>query len=72
MDPSLENRIRERAYEIWIAHGCVDGQAHRHWLEAERQVLANVTNSLAGNGSGPKKRRSPVRAKRTKRLKAAS
>jgi hypothetical protein len=24
---SLENRIRERAYAIWTAHGCIDGQA---------------------------------------------
>ena len=27
MDQSLENRIRERAYEMWTAHGCVHGQA---------------------------------------------
>src|SRR5262252_6031532 len=27
MDQSLENRIRERAYEIWTAHGYVHGQA---------------------------------------------
>jgi Protein of unknown function (DUF2934) len=27
MDQSLENRIRERAYEMWTTHGCVHGQA---------------------------------------------
>jgi hypothetical protein len=26
MDHGLENRIRERAYEIWAAHGYVHGQ----------------------------------------------
>jgi hypothetical protein len=26
MDQSLENGIRERAYEIWTAHGCVHGK----------------------------------------------
>lgn len=27
MDQSLKNRISERAYEIWAAHGRADGQA---------------------------------------------
>ena len=40
MDHSLENRIRERAYEIWAAHGYVHGQADQHWLAAEREILA--------------------------------
>jgi hypothetical protein len=32
MDQNLENRIRERAYGIWAAHGCMHGQAEQHWL----------------------------------------
>jgi Protein of unknown function (DUF2934) len=40
MDQSLENRIRERAYEIWTADSCVHGQADQHWLAAEREILA--------------------------------
>src|SRR5262249_29676757 len=43
MDQNLENRIRERAYEIWTAHGCMHGQADQHWLAAEREVLATST-----------------------------
>ena len=43
MDHSLENRIRERAYEIWTAHGYVHGQADQHWLAAEREILAAST-----------------------------
>ena len=27
MDQSVENRIRERAYEMWTAHGCVHGKS---------------------------------------------
>jgi Protein of unknown function (DUF2934) len=54
MDQSLENRIRERAYEMWTAHGCMHGQAERHWLAAEREVLATSTAGLAGK-SDPKK-----------------
>jgi hypothetical protein len=46
MDQSLENRIRERAYEIWAAHGYVHGQADQHWLAAEREILAASTVAL--------------------------
>jgi hypothetical protein len=48
MDQSLENRIRERAYEMWTAHGRVHGQAEQHWLAAERELLATSTAVLAG------------------------
>ena len=40
MDNALKARIRERAYEIWNAAGCPEGEAERHWLMAEREVLA--------------------------------
>lgn len=39
MDPILIERIRERAYLIWCASGCPDGQADQHWLAAEREIL---------------------------------
>jgi hypothetical protein len=72
MDRTLESRIRERAYEIWTAHGCVDGQADHHWLAAEREILAAVTIPLAHNSASEKKKRqSRIRAK-TKTLKVAS
>jgi len=45
---SPENRIRERAHEIWTAHGCIDGQADEHWLAAEREILTESTATLAG------------------------
>jgi hypothetical protein len=73
MDQTLESRIRERAYEIWAAHGCVDGQADQHWLAAEREILAAVTIPLARNRAPEKKKRqSPIRAKTSKTLKVAS
>jgi len=46
MDHSLENRIRERAYELWNAHGGLHGQADQHWLAAEREVLAASTAAI--------------------------
>jgi hypothetical protein len=73
MDQNLEDRIRERAYEIWTAHGCVDGQADQHWLAAEREILARATNALVGNSAPHKKKRRPTaRAKTSRTLRAAS
>jgi Protein of unknown function (DUF2934) len=62
MDRTLENRIRERAYEMWTAHGCVHGQAEQHWLAAERELLATSMAILAK--PDPKKNpRSSARSK---------
>jgi hypothetical protein len=71
MDQSLENRIRERAYEIWAADGYVHGQADQHWLAAEREILAASTVALVREPAAQKKRRSPARSKTTKTLAVA-
>jgi hypothetical protein len=42
MEPTLEHRIRQRAYEIWDARGRADGSADEHWLAAEREVLSSL------------------------------
>jgi hypothetical protein len=55
MNKSLENRIRERAYEIWTAHGCMHGQAEQHWLAAEQEMLATSTAVLVDKPSPKKK-----------------
>ena len=68
MDHSLENRIRERAYEIWASHGYVHGQADQHWLAAEREILAASTAALAGKLAPKKKQRSQARSKTVKTL----
>jgi DUF2934 family protein len=47
---NLENRIRQRAYEIWTAHGCINGQADQHWLAAEREILIAVKQNLQQKG----------------------
>jgi hypothetical protein len=40
MEQALEQRIRQRAYEIWDAVGRPQGASELHWLAAEREVLA--------------------------------
>jgi hypothetical protein len=71
MDHSLENCIRERAYEIWVAHDRVHGQADQHWLAAEREILAASTAALGREPAPQKKRRSRARSKSARTLKSA-
>jgi hypothetical protein len=71
MDQSLEKRIRERAYHMWIAHGCEHGQAEQHWLTAEREVLATSTAVLAGNPNLKKRPRSSARSKAARTIARA-
>jgi len=73
MNDNLENRIRERAYEIWTAHGCMEGQADQHWLAAEQEILATPPTPPARKRVPPtKKRRPPARAKKPITLKPVS
>jgi len=71
MDKSLENRIRERAFEMWTADGCADGQAKQHWLAAEREILATSATALAREPVPKKKRTSPARSKIARTLARA-
>jgi len=39
MDPTdRENRVRQRAHEIWEHEGRTDGQEQEHWARAERDI----------------------------------
>jgi hypothetical protein len=42
----LEQSIRERAYQLWIAGGCQDGHAEAHWLAAQREILSASFNTI--------------------------
>ena len=33
-----EQRVRERAYEIWQRAGCPEGKAVEHWQQAEAET----------------------------------
>ena len=66
---SLEQRIRERAYEIWSAEGRADGRANEHWLAAEREVLGSEVGRAAAQEAAIV-RKSPSRARRGSRRAA--
>ena len=40
MSHEVEQRIRERAYELWALSGYPHGQDEDHWCAAEREVIA--------------------------------
>jgi hypothetical protein len=69
MDQGLEQRIRQRAYEIWDALGRPDGDSGAHWLAAEREVLAAfigpVVSAKRGRQVKATPRKSPRKAKLT-------
>jgi hypothetical protein len=35
-----EQRVQERAYEIWVRTGRPEGEAMEHWLQAEAETAA--------------------------------
>lgn len=42
MTVDVEQRIRDRAYAIWLDEGCPEGRDADHWLKAERAILAET------------------------------
>jgi len=42
MSVDVEQRIRDRAYTIWLEQGRPHGQDGDHWLQAERDVAAEA------------------------------
>ena len=38
MDKQSEEKIRERAYELWMRHGSLPGRADEYWYQAEREI----------------------------------
>jgi Protein of unknown function (DUF2934) len=68
---NLEQAIRERAYHLWIAAGCPEGNSDAYWLDAQRELLASsvepVGAAKAKTRAGKKstdKLKAPARSKR--------
>ncbi len=38
MTDDRENRIRDRAFELWQQEGSLDGRSLGHWLQAEKEI----------------------------------
>ena len=49
--PSRMARIAQRAHEIYEARGGLDGKAMDDWLQAEREIDAEIEAANAGKPS---------------------
>lgn len=50
MNNDLEQKIRERAYQLWMQDGCPSGQDDEYWYRAEREIRAD-TGGFLGSGA---------------------
>ena len=55
------DRVRERAYFLWLEEGCPDGEAERHWLAAETRLESDPVERkrVEGEPPGEPKERAP-------------
>ncbi len=72
---SLQEAIRERAYQLWIADGRPEGNPDNYWLNAQREMLTHsadraVTNHSAEVAMKPSKTANVARPKKSKRSAA--
>jgi hypothetical protein len=66
----LEQSIRERAYQLWLADGQPEGSADVHWLNAQREILAtslSLTEAAASPSAPSASATKPVRKLRIAR-----
>jgi hypothetical protein len=52
IDPSLNARIRQRAYEIWVSEGRPEGRARIHWVRAEAEFRERLCGGRPTNLGG--------------------
>jgi hypothetical protein len=57
----LEQTIRERAYHLWMAEGCPEGNAEGHWLAAQSEVLASSSENLRSISAATPKAKRPLK-----------
>ena len=48
-----EEKIRERAYAIWLDQGSIDGRDQENWLEAEKEIAKEEAAARSEVAKGP-------------------
>ena len=69
MDQNIENRIRERAYEIWEEEGCPEGREAQHWQQAAGDIADAQSENRAASAKSASK--TGAKADGTTRKKAS-
>jgi hypothetical protein len=52
-DTDLEQRIRVRAYELWLEEGKPEGKDKGHWERAQAEIEKLATEPAIGPSPGP-------------------
>jgi len=65
----IEQKIRERAYHLWLESGSQNGNADAHWLSAQREILDGSLGKLghvtkSSKAAKPKSERASRKKKR--------
>lgn len=63
MSNDREERVRQRAHEIWLREGQPEGHGPRHWIEAEGEIDAE---DMAAKVTKPKAAAKPKAATKPK------
>jgi hypothetical protein len=53
MDQATEERVRQRAYELWQLQGCPAGREQEHWDQAMQEICQNVGSPAMRVASDP-------------------
>ncbi len=43
MGSDFQERVRERAHQLWLQDGCPEGRGEEHWQQAQRDVLGTMS-----------------------------
>jgi hypothetical protein len=65
MDGDREERQRERAYAIWEREGRPDGQAERHWAQADAELDGTPAERDPADPDAPGRQPDPAGEGRT-------
>jgi hypothetical protein len=57
-----EDRIRQRAFDLWQAEGMPEGREHEHWLAAEREFMMAESEPSLGTPMVPGEDIPPIRS----------
>lgn len=72
MTEQTNEKIRNRAYELWQAHGCEPGRDMDFWLQAEREILGTAAGAGTGKPTAAAKPKVVKPAKAAARPKAVA
>ena len=45
--PSMHDKIRDRAFQIWLENGCPTGRDLENWRQAEHELTQSCKSSAA-------------------------